>query len=91
MDNNKAYAQLMRDIAKADINGILQVSTALWKDIADIIENSVEVVRCKDCRIGKGNTPKMGAGWIYCENNGQYHKETHFCGYGERRSDNEPT
>ena len=51
----------------------------------------VEVVRCKDCRIGKGNTPKMGAGWIYCENNGQYHKETHFCGYGERRLENEPT
>lgn len=47
----------------------------------------VEVVRCNDCRIGRGNTPKMGAGWIYCENNDQYHKETHFCSYGERKSD----
>lgn len=47
--------------------------------------NLYEVVRCKDCRMGKGNTPKMGAGWIYCENNEQYHKETHFCSYGERR------
>lgn len=46
----------------------------------------VEVVRCRDCSIGKGNTPKMGAGWVYCINNDQYHKETHFCSYGERRS-----
>lgn len=46
----------------------------------------VEVVRCRDCSIGKRNTPKMGAGWVYCINNDQYHKETHFCGYGERRS-----
>jgi hypothetical protein len=51
----------------------------------------VEVVRCKDCRTGKGNTPKMGTGWIYCNNNDQYHKETHFCSYGERRSENENT
>lgn len=48
-------------------------------------DNTVEVIRCKDCRIGRGNTPKMGAGWIYCKNNDQYHKELHFCGYGERR------
>jgi hypothetical protein len=65
----------------------------MWKENLGILLKQVpeaefvRVVRCKDCRIGKGNTPKMGAGWIYCENNGQYHKETHFCGYGERRSD----
>ena len=53
--------------------------------IAEPAADVVEVVRCKDCRIGKGNTPKMGAGWIYCNNNDQYHKETHFCGYGERK------
>ena len=45
MPNNKAYAQLMRAVAKADINGILQVSTALWENLINIIENSVEVVR----------------------------------------------
>lgn len=62
----------------------------LVEDILNIpTADVVEVVRCKDCRIGKGNTPKMGAGWIYCNNNDQYHKETHFCSYGERRSENE--
>lgn len=47
----------------------------------------VKVVRCKDCAIGKGRTAKMGAGWIYCNNNEQYHREDHFCGYGERREE----
>ena len=91
MLNNKAYAQIMRDIAKADINGILQVSTALWKGTADIIENSVEVVRCRDCKFAlpyndyyyceNEDSPFTNSDWAVCPNGDD------FCSYGERRSE----
>jgi hypothetical protein len=65
----------------------LELSPDEIAELAEHLEKNdvIKVVRCKDCSIGKGNTPKMGAGWVYCINNGQYHKETHFCSYGERR------
>lgn len=80
MPNNKAYAQLMRNVAKADINGILQVSTALWENLTDIIENSVDVVRCKDCIYH--NVPpcpmRLSLNWT---------NDNDYCSYGERRLD----
>lgn len=87
MLNNKAYAQLMRGVAKADINGILQVPTALWENLIDIIENSVDVVRCSECRHWGG----VAFGFVCRKFSGEHtkicmHKDD-FCSYGERRSE----
>lgn len=88
MSNNKSYAQLMRDIAKADNNGILQVSTALWENLIDIIENSVEVVRCRDC---KHFTKGMAIGMCKRIEDKPITPMPYnnYCGFGERRCDDE--
>lgn len=41
--DHKEYARQMRTHAVADA-GVIRVSTELWEQIADVIENSVEVV-----------------------------------------------
>lgn len=48
----------------------------------------VEVVRCPDCKHCIKDTEyskKINMG--YCEYDNTVHQRTHFCGYGERRKD----
>lgn len=50
----------------------------------------VEVVRCPDCKHCIKDTEyskKINMG--YCEYDNTVHQKTHFCGYGERRKDDE--
>ena len=50
----------------------------------------VEVVRCPDCKHCIKDTEyskKINMG--YCEYDNTVHRKTHFCGYGERRKDDE--
>ena len=84
--DHKEYATAMRTKAVADA-GVVRVSTELWEQIADIIENSVEVVRCKDCK-------HYNASANSCFNR-QWDMESatevpfvcasDFCSYGERK------
>ena len=84
MCDHKEYARQMRTNAVVR-NDIVQVSQELWEQIATIIENSVEVVRCKDCKWYKAYVPNP-----FCDHyaNGLYEcKMNDFCSYGERRTD----
>lgn len=57
-----------------------------FKNEADV----VEVVRCPDCKHCIKDTEyskKINMG--YCEYDNTVHQRTHFCGYGERRKDDE--
>ena len=46
--------------------------------------DAVPVVRCKECDKSV-QSPLLGCGWRFCKNNGQHHKDEHFCSYGERK------
>jgi hypothetical protein len=43
----------------------------------------VEVVRCKDCKIGSPDA--ILDGFYYCHNNNLLHKGDHYCSYGTRK------
>ena len=64
---------------------------ALAKEIADIPTADVaEVVRCEKCIDYLSDTPyckKHNIG--YCDRDGAIKQKNHFCGFGERRTDNE--
>lgn len=79
MIDHKEYARQMRTHAVADA-GDIRVSTDLWEQIADIIENSEEVVRCKVCKHSSYD-PVHGDYWC----GGQRVFAEHFCSVGERR------
>jgi hypothetical protein len=79
MNSNKEYAQQMREGAVI-VNGVVQVSTDLWEYTANIIENSVRVIRCKDCIYHNVSPCPMRLSLNWTNGND-------FCSYGERRSD----
>ena len=79
--DHKEYARQMRTHAVADA-GVIRVSTELWEQIADIIENSVEVVhghwdlyfygkelQCSVCKATFWDEEQNG-GTNYCPNCG---------------------
>jgi hypothetical protein len=84
MISNKEYADYMRTKSEADY-GVIRVSTELWKTLADIIGNSVEVVRCSECQHWGGVT----FGFICRKFSGVNTKicmhADDYCSYGERR------
>lgn len=62
---------------------VIRVSFELWEKLADMIESSVEVVRCKDCK--HMELTRIGLRWCdaWGEINGM--GDDGFCNYGERK------
>lgn len=62
-----------------------------YKNAGDILNkikdaDVVKVVRCKDCKFGKSDTPYCQEnGEIYCEFDNLIKFKNHFCSFGERR------
>ena len=88
MCDHKEYARQMRTNAVVR-NDIVQVTQELWEQIATIIENSVEVVRCKDCKHWKfidSLNPHWECQIFYgLHDYGYLTGADDFCSYGERR------
>jgi hypothetical protein len=91
MISNKEYADYMRTKSEADC-GVIRVSTEVWKILADIIGNSVEVVRCKDCVFWDISQKGFGRECA-CKLHSidklfiKYKVPNDFCSEGERRCD----
>ena len=79
MRDHKEYARQMRTNAVIR-DGVVQVSHELWEQIATIIENSEEVVRCKDCK-----HLEITGCYGECGKMVRIVKPWDFCSYGERR------
>lgn len=87
--DRKEFAGQMRMNAVI-VDGVVRVSKELWWQIADMVENSAEVVRCKKCRHAYN-----GIANLMCGRSGQKKgdlrlggvsvKDDHFCSYGERK------
>lgn len=96
--DHKEFAAQMRSMAVVH-DGIVHVSEELWLQIADMLEGSEEIVRCKDCKKWKRHGMPFDITKGTCHNP-RFHfhhghvidecfmpvtNETDFCSYGERR------
>ena len=87
-------AELLRDLErkiKADNERRMAVVDSDFIDLvndATVIEDLVEVVRCKDCKYCTSvSDPIVGAVLVFCEYGLKPTaiEPTHFCSYGERK------
>lgn len=89
--HNKDFAEVMRKCAKdaycTDTNGNIICSPELWEQIATIIENSEEVVRCEECEYAtKGKNIFICNKEFYkCSGTSCKHNGGHYCSYGKRK------
>lgn len=92
IERDEAVRKALEACVKVVGHGITQIEAV---DIADIIDgiptaDVVPVVRCKDCEHFKTDSyycKKTNQG--YCEFDDMVKSKYHYCGYGERRCDND--